>query len=87
MEKLKEILAEEAKASFEGWYRRETDSDKVSREMLGILVARFCEWDIIGVAEVCISALEDANFHDAAAKLADIKEEAEKEFAEAENPF
>ncbi|KPK66567.1 MAG: hypothetical protein AMS21_02075 [Gemmatimonas sp. SG8_38_2] len=41
-----------------------TDPSKASdTEMLGILVARHCEWTGIEILKVAVEALQDANFH------------------------
>ena len=46
-----------------------TDPEELKAEALGILVAKFAEWDGILILEIAIHALEDANFRREAEQL------------------
>lgn len=41
-------------------------------ETLGILVSQYLEWDGFKIMQVCLNALEDANFHTLGNKIEEI---------------
>ena len=71
-EVLNELLDLWGREVFESEYREEVDRETLRLEMLGILISKYAKWDINKVAKVCIEALHDCNFHDAAAAIENI---------------
>lgn len=65
---LKLLLETQKQITFIPEYR----ASATDEETLGILVAHFFEWDGFKIMQVCLNALEDANFHTLGGKVEEL---------------
>lgn len=49
------------------------DSKVTNEQVLGVIISKFCDFDINKILEVCASALEDSNAHDLADKIKEME--------------
>lgn len=68
-----------ARHTFTEKYQRETEPELLHEEALGVALARWAEYDGMKLLRVLYSALEDANFHEAAGQVQDILKREESE--------
>lgn len=66
MARLRMLIKEQKNTSFV------FPDDHPDEKALGILVAHFCRWDGNAILEVAAAALQDANFEDAADRVAEM---------------
>lgn len=57
-------------------YTPEGQLTATDEDCLGMIVSKFCKWDIGKVIEVCKSAMEDSNCHDGVKMLEEFEESA-----------
>lgn len=67
--KLKEIAIARAKEGLTPDYFNQITEPQRFEEGLGLLIARATRWDGIQIMRIFTHALEDANFHEQAAKV------------------
>lgn len=65
---LKLLLEVEKEMAFVPEYRGKATDE----ETLGLLVSHYLEWDGFRIMQVCLNALEDANFHTLGNKIEEI---------------
>lgn len=71
MKTLKDLINETIKQSFVKEYQSGVKDSKA----LGVMIARYFEWDGIRILDSFQSALTDANFHSVSEKIDAIREE------------
>jgi len=68
MKQLKDLI-EVGRGTF---YRPEYALTTPDEEILGVIVAKFCQWTGSRIIKTMLSALEDANYHTLSAEIEDL---------------
>ena len=71
---IERVALNKAKTSFVESYQKSTPLDSLKEEGLGIAISVWADWSGTKIMRVFMSALEDANFHDEAAQVAEMLE-------------
>jgi len=51
------------------FYRQEYWNTIPEEEILGVIIANYCEWEGTRIIKVMLSALEDANYHELVSEI------------------